>query len=368
MGGSGNSRLLKILHIDPEKNWGGGEAQVLGLLAYLSAKGHRNDLLTHPSGLLYNRCQKLDVRIRPLVMRNDIDLRCVLALRRLIGAMAYDIVHFHTKRAHALALWLPRGVGRPKYVVTRRMDYPEKHGWLTDRLYNRRVDGVVAISRTIADLLADAGVERKKIRCIPSGIEPRRFEAKRAPEERGESAPVVGCLGGLEERKGHRYLIEAAARLKADGFKIRYRIAGAGPLRSALEAEAARAGLRDEVSFVGFIDDPAAFLADIDLVAMPSLFEGLGVAALEAMAAAKPVIAFNVGGLAESVVDGFTGLLVPPRDAGALASAIAKLVGSPGLAETMGLQGRERVRQHFSLDNMARQNESYYFELLNAPA
>lgn len=368
MGGSGDSRALKILHIDPEKNWGGGEAQVLGLLTYLSARGHRNELLAHPSGLLYSRCQKLDVRARPLVMRNDIDLRCVPALRRLIAEMAYDIVHFHTKRAHTLALWLPRGAGHPKYLATRRMDYPESRGWLTDRLYNRRVDGVVAISRTIADLLARAGVERQKIRCIPSGIEARRFELERAPDEREEGVVIIGCLGGLEERKGHRYLIEAAARLKADGIKARYRIAGAGPLRAELEAEATRVGLRNEVSFVGFVDDPALFLAGVDLVVMPSLFEGLGVAALEAMAAGKPVIASGVGGLAEAVVDGVTGLLVPPRDGAALAAAIAKLVGGPALAKTMGLQGRERVRQHFSMENMARQNEAYYFELLNVPA
>ena len=131
MAGSGDRRLLKILHIDPEKNWGGGEAQVLGLLTYLAAMGHRNDLVAHPSGFLSKRCQGLDVRARPIVMRNDADVRCVPALRRLIHRMGYDVVHFHTKRAHALALWLPRGRRRPKYVVTRRMDYPEPHSWYT---------------------------------------------------------------------------------------------------------------------------------------------------------------------------------------------------------------------------------------------
>jgi glycosyltransferase involved in cell wall biosynthesis len=368
LGGSADSRLLKILHIDPEINWGGGEAQVLGLLTYLAAKGHRNDLLAHPGGVLFGRCQNLDVRTRPLVMRNDIDLRCVPALRRLIDKMAYDIVHFHTKRAHTLALWLPSGRGRPKYLVTRRMDYPESGGWYTERLYNRRVDGVVAISRTIAELLARAGVEEQKIRYIPSGIEPRRFELERAPAEISAGVTVVGCVGGLDERKGHRYLIDAAARLKAQGLKIHYRIAGDGPLRAQHEVHVARAGLREEVRFLGFVNDAAEFLAGVDVVAMPSLFEGLGVAALEAMAAAKPVVASRVGGLAEAVVDGVTGLLVPPRDSAALASAIARLVGSPELALTMGRQGRDRVRHHFSLENTARQNESFYFDLLDASA
>ncbi len=202
MSGSGDSRLLRILHVDPEKNWGGGEAQVFGLLKYLAEKGHRNDLLTHPTGSLFSKCQKLDVGLRPLSMLNDLDLRAVPALRRLIRSQDYDIVHFHTKRAHALSLWLPHGAHRPKYVVTRRMDYPERRGWYTNCLYNRRVDGVVAISQAIADLLMIAGVDAHKMRTIFSGIDAGRF-ARFSPERsRQEGATVIGCLAGLEGRKG----------------------------------------------------------------------------------------------------------------------------------------------------------------------
>jgi len=368
LSGSGDSRLLRILHVDPEKNWGGGEAQVFGLLKYLAEKGHRNDLLTHPTGSLFSKCQKLDVGLRPLSMLNDLDLRAVPALRRLIRGQDYDIVHFHTKRAHALSLWLPHGAHRPKYVVTRRMDYPERRGWYTNCLYNRRVDGVVAISQAIADLLMIAGVDAHKIRTIFSGIDAGRF-ARFSPERsRQEGATVIGCLAGLEERKGHQFLLEAGARLKNNGINLQYRIAGDGPLRSQLEQQAADLGLRDEVSFLGFVSDTAEFLANVDLFAMPSLYEGLGVAALEAMAAGKAVIATRVGGLSESVIDGVTGILIPPRDPKALAEAIAKLVRTPDLAVAMGKQGRERVLQYFTLERMATQNESFYYEILGAPA
>jgi len=368
LGGSHDNRLLRILHVDPEKNWGGGEAQVLGLLSHLAAKGHRNDLLAHPSGLLFARCQSLNVRARPIVMRNDLDVRCVLPLRRLIHQMRYHIVHFHTKRAHTLALWLPHGKRRPKYVVTRRMDYPEPRTWYTRCLYNRRVDGVVAISQTIAKLLLSAGVDNGKIRCISSGIELRTFENVRTRRIGANDVTEIGCLAALEERKGLRYVLEAAALLKADGLKVHCQIAGDGPLRAQLEADVTRLRLRDEVRFLGFITDTAEFFAGVDLFAIPSLHEGLGVAALEAMAAGKAVVATRVGGLTESVLDGVTGFLVPPRDSVALAAAIAKLAHSRSLARAMGQQGRARVRQHFSLQNMARQNESYYRELLSAPS
>ena len=81
---SGANRRLKILHIDPERNWGGGEAQVLGLINGLAAKGHENELLAHPNGRLFSQCQKLEIVCRPIVIRNDLDWRCIPALRRLI--------------------------------------------------------------------------------------------------------------------------------------------------------------------------------------------------------------------------------------------------------------------------------------------
>ena len=97
MGGSGDNRLLKILHIDPELNWGGGEAQVFGLLRQLAERGHQNDLLAQPRGQLFHRAQKLPVRAFPFVMRNDLDVRAVPSVRRRIRHGGYDIVHFHTR-------------------------------------------------------------------------------------------------------------------------------------------------------------------------------------------------------------------------------------------------------------------------------
>jgi glycosyltransferase involved in cell wall biosynthesis len=364
--GSGANRRLKILHVDPERNWGGGEAQVFGLIDWLAARGHQNELLAHPNGPLFTRCQTREITCRPLVVRNDLDLRCVPALRRLIRTGAYDIVHFHTKRAHALALWLPRFQSLPKYVVTRRMDYPESNNCYTHCLYNRRVDGVVAISRNIAEVLLAAGVTGKKIRVIASGIEPQRFAAVKLTQPWADGKMVVGAVGVLEERKGHRYLLEAAAKLKRQGLNLKIHIAGAGSLRQSLEQDAVRLGVQEDVQFCGFVADTAAFLSRVDVFVMPSLFEGLGVAALEAMAAGKAVLATRVGGLAESVVDGVTGILVPPRDVEALAGAIARIVKHPELAAEMGHRGRARVLDHFTLEQMALKNEAYYYELLGA--
>jgi len=175
-GVNSDRRTLKILHIDPESEWGGGECQVLGLLNYLTQRGHQNHLLGHPDGLLLREAQRSGIATFPLRVRNDLDLRPIFSLRRLLRSERYDIVHFHTKRAHALSFWLRRIHPGMRYVVTRRMDYPVKRNWYNDYLYNRRVDGVVAISRKIVDLLVAGGVRRERIRLVHSGIDPARFQ------------------------------------------------------------------------------------------------------------------------------------------------------------------------------------------------
>jgi glycosyltransferase involved in cell wall biosynthesis len=360
--GSGDRRLLKILHVDPEKNWGGGEAQVLGLLSYLAEKGHSNYLLTHPQGRLYQRSEKLKIRALPLVVRNDLDLRSVPAVRRLIRDERFDIVHLHTKRAHALSLWFPRGRVRPKYVVTRRMDYPEARNWYQRCLYNRRVDAVVAISQTIADQLIASGVERKNIRVIYSGIDAGRFSG--ALERSGSAVPVIGAAAVLEERKGHRYLLQAARLLKEQGHRFKLALAGEGSLKDTLRVMIEMLGLAEEVTLCGFVDDMPSFLAGLDVFVLPSIYEGLGVAALEAMAAGRAVIASRVGGLAETVVDGETGLLVPPGDADSLARAMANLLSDESLRAAFGRRGAERVRAMFTLQRMASKNEQCYYDLM----
>jgi glycosyltransferase involved in cell wall biosynthesis len=366
LSGSAERCRLKILHIDPERNWGGGEAQVIGLLTYLGARGHKNHLLADPAGQLIARAQSLDIERVPFVLRNDFDLRGIPGLRRQITREKYDVVHFHTKRAHALSLWLPRGEGHPKYVVTRRMDYPESRNWYTRRLYNERVDGVVAISQAIMELLVGAGVSRQRIRLIHSGIDASRF--RDVPDQSGSRMGhcVVGCLGVLEQRKGQTELLRALSRLRADGLKVLCVIGGDGPLRSELEKQAGDEGLQDTVRFLGFVSDVPGFFAGIDIFVMPSRFEGLGIAVLEAMAAGKAVIASRVGGLVESVVDGETGFLVPNRDVAALAAAIATLAKEPARGREMGRRGRARVLEHFSVEQMARKNETFYYELLGA--
>jgi len=345
---------MRVLHVDPERAWGGGEVQVLALVSVLAARGHASTVAAHPEGPLARAATAAGARVVPLGIANHFDVRAALVLRRL--APGFDVVHFHTARAHALAP-LSRGRGA-RLVVTRRMDYVPAGGPYVRFLYNRAVDAVIAISEGVRTALIRVGVRAERIRVVPSGIDARALAAPpaaRAAVRRewglGDDEVAVVALGALEVRKGHAVLLAAAAGLASAAPRLRYVFCGEG--RQAKALAGAAAALDGAARLVGFRRDVAACLAAADIVALPSLQEGLGVAALEAMAAGRPVVASRVGGLAEAVVHEETGLLVPPGDPTALAAALARLARDPDLRARLGAAGHARVLARYTATRMA---------------
>ena len=175
---------------------------------------------------------------------------------------------------------------------------------------------------------------------------------------------IIGTAGRLIELKGIEYLLRAAEELRHDFPALRVEIAGEGPERTKLEEQVQQSGLGDHVRFLGWIDNISEVLTGWDVFVMPSLEEGLGNAALEAMAAGLPVVASSVGALPEVVEDGTTGWLVPPRDPAALALHLRLLLSNRELRQRMGAAGYARVRDHFSLAQMVEGFARLYEELL----
>jgi len=382
---------LSIAGVDPERNFAGGETQVLGLTLELRAMGHRAELLCDPAGELWRRARAADVVCHPLPIRNAVDLAAAAALRRLLRAGRYDVVHFHTARAHAMAPWV-RGLARAA-VVTRRMDYVPNR-LFARWLYGGAVDGVAAISSAVAGALERAGVARESIALIPSGVDCAHFRPPTADERAHARAALgiggadcaVGAVGALEPRKGYRYLVEAMAALARDsgagGVRLREEVAqpdascgpvvaivaGDGSLRGTLAAEIRRLGLADTVRMVGRVNDPRPILWALDIFAMPSLSEGLGVALLEAMACGLPAVAARVGGIVDAVQDGRTGVLIAPEDADALARTIAHLGADDTVRNAMGIAARARAVERFSMASMARRTVELYRACLQTGA
>ena len=360
---------LNILHVDPERNWGGGEVQVRGLTTYLNHTGHHSVVAIDPRGILFQRLAQADLSTSVLTVRNDIDILAGLRLRRLVRTGNYQIVHFHTARAHALSPWL-RGL-RAKRVVTRRMDYRVRPGRFTRFLYEDSVDAIVAISQNVHNVLLEGGVSSSCIHIIPSGIDTTRFALtvdQRAYERAAQGiAPderVVLAVGALAERKGHHTLLQAAAVLQQKGVRPRYLICGDGPLRATLANETQALGLTENVQFLGFCSDIMKYLAIADVVVHVPLWEGLGVAVIEALAAGLPVVASRVGGIPELIENERSGLLVPPQEPTALAAAIERVIHNLPWASALGMAGQSFVRTRYDVTVMAQANEALYYKLL----
>lgn len=356
---------LRIAGVDPELGFGGGETQVFGLTLALIAAGHAAELICDPAGRLWERATAAGIRCYPLRIRNALDVSAAIRLRGILRRGGYDVVHFHTSRAHSMAP-VARGFA-PALFVTRRMDY-RPNRIFAPYLFNRAVDRVVAISGGVADSLAAAGVDRDRVTVVPSGVDCERFrpsgldERTRARTTFGISVSeiAIAAVGALEPRKGHRYLIEAIAPLAQSGLAVKSFIAGHGSIRVDLEKEIAQLGCAPRVAMLGRIDDPRELLWASDIFAMPSLNEGLGVAALEAMSCGIPAILSAVGGLREVVEHDVSGILVEPTRPDQIAAAISRLADSAELRAKMGAAARARVETNYSMASMAARTLALY--------
>jgi glycosyltransferase involved in cell wall biosynthesis len=176
---------------------------------------------------------------------------------------------------------------------------------------------------------------------------------------------VIGCVAHFADHKGHRYLIEAAARVAAAVPDVRFLLVGDGELRPQIERQIKELKIEKQVILTGFRNDIPRLLAAMDIVVLSSHLEGLGTSLLDAMAMARPVVATRVGGIPEMVEDGVTGRLVPPRDPAVLARALIELIRRPDEREKMGAAGRARMLEKFSAEAMVTATEALYLKILS---
>ena len=356
---------MRVLHVDPERSFGGGETQVLALVTHLRDYGHTSCLATPKGGELGTRAAAGGFLVENIDARFGHDPRAGWTLRDLCKRFEPDIVHLHTARALSLAAFRPRGTPA---VVTRRMDYAPRGARAYVHWLYSQVDSIIAVSEAARAAMDSRGVSADRVTVVPSGVSVDHFARSdrawaRAELSLTEDALVVGIVGSLHARKGHALLFQALSRLRAEGLEVHCLAAGEGPEREALEAQVGSLGIASQVRLLGHIEDVLPVLAAADVVAQPSLAEGLGVAAVEGMASGRAVVASRVGGLMETIRHEVEGLLVPCGDVAALAEALGLCLRNRDLRERLGANGRKRAAK-FSTEAMARGNEAVYERLL----
>lgn len=315
-------------------------------------------------------------------------LRCAWRLRRLIksrGIRIVQTIHFASDLLGALC----RGIwGSPALISCRRdMGFKEngRRHLLLRRITNRRMSRIVGNSAAMIDrLAAHEGIAAARLQLIRSGVEASALpdRARRAARRAGLRAglglpaghPLIGCVANIMPIKGHQYLIEATALLRQRGVPVQLLLIGGyhedeGAFNghfAMLKQRITTLGLQQSVHFLGHRPDAANLVGLLDIFVLPSLSEGFSNALLEAMAAGVPAVATAVGGNPEAVIDGQTGLLVPPGEAGAIADALERLLADPRRRRQMGAASHQRVLECFQLPQMVQTWEALYESLAGA--
>jgi glycosyltransferase involved in cell wall biosynthesis len=362
---------MRVAHIEAGRHLYGGAAQVRYLLEGLTGRGVENLLLCPPGSELGAAAPAALVRTLP--MRGELDAALLPRLLGELKRLKPDLVHVHSRRGADLYGGLAAALARIPAIVTRRVDAPEPPVFA--RLKYRPYRVVVALSRAIERQLADAGVARERIVLIPSGVDTQQYRPDPAARERLRAvfalpadALVVGVVAQLIERKRHSWLLALLPSLAREWPALRVLCFGRGPLESRLRAELEQRGLVDRVVLAGFRADLPALVPGLDLLAHPAAREGLGLALLEAGSAGVPVVACAVGGVADVVVDGETGTLVPRDDAAAMDRALRALLAAPGERRRLGAAARRHIERRFDAASLVAAHQSLYERVLGERA
>ncbi len=350
---------MRLFQIDAGKEWRGGQRQSLLLAKEIQKKGYPLEFLVQPKSPLFERAQEANLPVTPIKIRNEFDLTAALRMARLFKKRKGVLVHFHDARSLAAGSYAASLAKVPIRIISRRVDFALNKNPFSQRKYKKGVDSIIAVSEGVKKVLISSGIESRMIEVVPSGIDfllPEDMKKSAYLRKEFSFAPddyLVGIVAHLADHKGHKYLIDATKILKDKAPKIKIIIVGEGPLFVELSRQAKEIHVEDKVFFMGFRKDVPRILASLDLFVLASYLEGLGSSLMDAMAHKLPVVATNVGGIPEVVIDGKTGLLVPPRHPAALAEAILKLYRDPSLSLNFGQMGYEIVHEKFSAESMA---------------
>ena len=315
-----------------------------------------------------------DPRRRVPVVGVNVDTSLFTAIRRFARDKRLDVLHTHNLAPLIYAGLATRLVPmrrRPAIVYSEHNQiYSASEGQRRRfRWYLMLADEVVAVSRDLRQTLLDkAKAPPGKVRVLYNGIDGKRFVQKDPGKVRRElGIPdtdfVVGTAVVLSEQKGIGYLLEAAKEVLAREPAIRFVVAGDGPKREELVRAARAAGLDGRVAFLGYRRDVPDLISSYDVYVLPSLWEGLPLALLEAMAIGKPILCTSVGGNPEIVEDGANGYVVPPRDSRALADRILRLYRDRARAGELRARNVKKFQEQFSLEAMVDAHARLYREL-----
>ena len=290
-------------------------------------------------------------------------------LKGLRVAKKCDLIHAQFLLSGVVGAWIKRITGRKLIITGHGSDIymiPEKG--LFQKSYIRAIansNAIITVSNANKERLNTLGLPVDKIIVIPNGIELSMFNNITTLREQEAGIQIV-WVGRMVEVKGLEYLFSAMRIIVSSYPNSKLTLIGDGPLKDKLERLAGALSLTENITFMGYVKNTEVpqYLKEADIFVLPSLSEGFPVVIPEAMAAGKPIVASNVGGIPDAVTDGVTGFLVAPKNAELLAEKIVYLIAHPGMRESVGKAGRKKVEERFTWGKVAKRTIEMYMALL----
>jgi glycosyltransferase involved in cell wall biosynthesis len=361
----------RVLMIDSETTWRGGEGQLWLLMKGLERAGYEVTLAAPDGSAIGARAAQLGVDIAPLTITGGFDVGAAWRLRGLLRGGDYDIVHTHSSHAHGVAFMACRMLtNSPRLVVSRRVDFRIARNAFSAIKYRYGADVYIAISKGVRNVLIEGGIAPERTALVRSGIDLSKFDGVGDPAglraEFGLEADVevVGNVAALAPHKSQVDLVRAARVVLRQIPDARFFIVGDGELRGTLEELIEELGLEGKVTLTGFRDDALRFIGMFDCFVLSSYLEGLCTSVMDAQAMGTPVVATNTGGVPDLVEHGRTGLLVEPSNPESLAEGITRMLREPDLGRRCAEAARRQALAEYDARHMVEGTMEVYDRLL----
>ena len=372
------NKPMQILEFCTSRSWGGMEMRVLQTAIDLKALGHKITIFCYPESSLNKEALAEGFDCFTLPFGNGIHPLLIIKLKKYLNRQSFDLVHVQFSRDLRFVIPAIKKSSKIPVVLTKRVgSYIKKKDFLHKYLYSR-VDLVLAISQVIKKNVVDTcPIDDARVQIHYNGIKVEKYKSaltKRDASRKAMNAEprqsVVSLMGRLSPGKGHEDFLEAAKIILEKKDDVIFWIVGNASFgeeeyETKIKQMASDLGVENKITFTGFRKDIPELLGASDIVAVPSHAEAFGNAAIEAMAAARPVVSSNTDGLVDIVVENETGFRVPPKDPIKLASAIFELIDKPELREQFGIAGQQRVEEMFNEEIQTKKLEQIFINLIN---
>jgi glycosyltransferase involved in cell wall biosynthesis len=362
---------LNILFINSINIYGGGEVWMINTGKELIKRNHNLMIACRPGSQLKDHALKNNIKVLTQKIGGDINPFTIIRLVRIIYKNKIDIILTNTDKELRLCGIASKISGRAKVIARHGIDYPLKNKLRYRITYNKLADLIISNSlATKKTLLKNAPwLNSDRIKVIYNGINPDLYNPERTKNLRKElnipdKNPLIGFVGRLSVQKGIKYLLDAFLKVR-DKLNAHLLIAGTGEIEQDIKDFILNNKLSGSVHLLGFREDVNNIMRTIDLLVLPSIWEGFGIVLIEAMASGKPCITTQISSMPEIVKDSVSGIIVPPKDSDSLARACLSILSDNKLAVQMGIEGRRIVNERFTLSSMADKYEEVFLSLLN---